>query len=369
MEFIIETWPVRQLMETLDNGQLNLNPPYQRNPIWPESTQKFLINSIKNGHPIPNLFLFRKEDGTFDMVDGQQRTRALRLYQTTDDINFLENDNDFKNGQFLAFPISIIIITKIEPDEFIEDFYYMVNSSGIKLNRPEGLKAKYFDKRFLELVEELTINPHFANLHVIPASSQKRMLDRDLVEELCTLILFGITDKKIQVNRIYETDIDEQQADTCRTTFLQIVDKITLFDQIKSIRSTRYRQRNDLYTLFNILKDNLAVPDESLIYFYRILLQLETGIRPSRNACPVLSEYAFNCVSQSNSANARRIRFEIMSALLLNRDDQPNEKQIQVHTFYPSEGEYFLNTDVFLTFNLEVLAAGMERRGLIDQEA
>jgi len=361
MEFIIETWPVRRLMETLDASQLNLNPPYQRNPIWPKRVQKLLIESMRNGHPFPNLFLFRKPDGSFDMVDGQQRTRALRLYQTTDEID-LGGDAEFKNTAFLDFPVSIIIITSIRENESIEDFYYMVNSSGIKLNRPETLKAQYFDKRFLQLVEDLTIDETFQSLNIIPASSQKRMLDRDLVEELCSLILFGITDKKLQVDRIYETDITEEQQTECRTQFLEIIGKLNLFNDIRAIRSTRYRQRNDFYTLFGFIKDNLQLPDETLTYFYNLLLVLEPGIRPNRAACPPLAEYAFNCVSQSNSTNARRARRDIFIDLFLNPTGEPNDRQRQVQEFYPNDGEYFSTVDSFLTFNPAILAEAMARR-------
>lgn len=366
MEFIIETWPVRQLMETLDENRLNLNPPYQRNPIWPNRIQKLLIESIRNGHPFPNLFLFRKPDNTYDMVDGQQRTRALRLYQTTDEIN-LGDDAEFKATTFLDFQVSIIIITSIAENENIEDFYYMVNSSGIKLNRPETLKAQYFDKRFLQLVEELTIDEGFQALNIIPATSQKRMLDRDLVEELCSLILYGITDKKLQVDRIYETDITPEQQADCNQIFHQVIGKLTQLNDIRPIRSTRYRQRNDFYTLFGFIIDNLQLPDADIAHFYSLLLILEPGIRPNRNGCPPLSEYAFNCVSQSNSTNARRIRRDIFIDLFLNPSGEPNERQGQVRDFYPVEqGEYFTTVGNFLTFNADTLAAGMALRGSVE---
>lgn len=352
-------------METLDAGQLNLNPPYQRNAIWPHRIQKFLIESIRNGHPFPNLFLFRKPEGSYDMVDGQQRTRALRLYQTTNEID-LGGDEEFKRTIFLNFPVSIIIITSIAENESIEDFYYMVNSSGIKLNRPETLKAQYFDKRFLQLVEDLTIDQGFQTLNIIPATSQKRMLDRDLVEELCSLILFGITDKKLQVDRIYETDITEEQNLECNAIFHQVIGKLAVLNNIRPIRSTRYRQRNDFYTVFGFVKDNLQLPDDTFIYFYNILLALEPGIRPNRDACPPLSEYAFNCVSQSNSANARRTRRDIFIDLFLNPGGEPNARQSQIRDFYPQDGDYFVTVSSFLTFNSQTLAAGMAHRGNVE---
>ena len=98
MEYLIEKWDLKRLLETLETGKLNLNPPYQRNPIWTKSTQKHLIQSIKKGIPIPNIFLFRTSDGTYDMVDGQQRTRAIKLFKSTTEIDLTKDDSEFKNG-------------------------------------------------------------------------------------------------------------------------------------------------------------------------------------------------------------------------------------------------------------------------------
>ena len=77
----------------------------------------------------------------------------------------------------------------------------MVNSSGIKLNRPETYKAQYFSTTFLKLVEKITTSDDFQKLNIIPVSSQKRMMDRELIEELCALVFHGITDKKNQVDK------------------------------------------------------------------------------------------------------------------------------------------------------------------------
>ena len=62
MKFLINIWTVDDLLNLVENDKIDLNPPYQRNPIWTISTQKHLIQSIKDGAPIPNLFLFKKGD-------------------------------------------------------------------------------------------------------------------------------------------------------------------------------------------------------------------------------------------------------------------------------------------------------------------
>lgn len=357
MKYKIEIWTIKKIIDTLEKGNLNLNPPYQRNAIWVKTTQKFLIHSISKGQPIPNIFLHQVAENKYDMVDGQQRTRAIKLYWSTEEIDLTKDDNEFKNGKFLNFEIPITIIYQIEEDESIEDYYYMVNTSGIKLNRPEENKAHYFDTEFLKLVESITNDDKFQKLNIVPPTSQKRMLDRDLVEELCALILYGITDKKTQVDKIYQNDLNPDQILHCRKNFFKIIEKLELFDNIMPIKSTRYRQRNDFYTLFGFINNSLEIIDDNVLeYIYRLLITLEIGIRPTKSSAIPLAEYAFNCVSQSNSSKARNTRLEILNNLFLNKTNEPNDFQNQVLEFYESNEKYFVKIGDFLMFNVDTIS-------------
>jgi hypothetical protein len=355
MKFEIEIWTVGQLLDLADSGNLDLNPPYQRNPIWTKPTQKHLVQSIKDGAPIPNLFLFKKGEGKYEMVDGQQRTRALKVFKNTEDISLTDNDKEFKEGAFLNYQIPVTIITEIEEGEYIEEFYYMVNSSGIKLNRPETFKAQFFNTIFLKLVEKLTNGVAFQELNIIPSTSQKRMMDRELVEELCALVMHGITDKKNQVDKIYESDISEKAAENCEEKFNEILVHLQQFNKQYPIKETRYRQRNDFYTLFGFIKDNLSIDPDVLDYFYRILLVLERGIRPTREACRPLAEYALNCVSQSNSAKARQARIDILNDLLLNEGGNPTPVQNEILKYYSMDETMLLRKGKYFVFDIVAL--------------
>ena len=355
MKYEIEIWTVKQLLDLVESGKIELNPPYQRNPIWTKPTQKHLIQSIREGSPIPNIFLYKKSKDKFEMVDGQQRTRALKIFKNTDEIKFTKDDSEFKNGKFLTYKIPVTIITEISEGEYIEEFYYMVNSSGIHLNRPERFKAHYFDTNFLKIVEKITTSELFQTLNIIPVSSQKRMMDRDLVEELCALILFGITDKKNQVDKLYESDITEEESKNCENKFNDILNHFHRFNDVKPLKETRYRQRNDFYTLFGFMKDNLTIDKDILNYFYNVLLVLEKGIRPTKEACRPLSEYALNCVSQSNSAKAREARIEIFKSLLLNQGTEPTVFQNDILQYYSLKTCDLSKIGKYLVFNIEKL--------------
>src|SRR5687768_4644739 len=60
--------------------QLEMRPPFQRNPVWTERQKGFLIDTILNGYPIPEIYMqdITNEGGEkkFVVVDGQQRITA-----------------------------------------------------------------------------------------------------------------------------------------------------------------------------------------------------------------------------------------------------------------------------------------------------
>lgn len=63
------------------NNRLDMRPPYQRNAVWTVRQKSYLIDSILNGYPIPELIVQEDIDemgqAKYIIVDGQQRMRAV----------------------------------------------------------------------------------------------------------------------------------------------------------------------------------------------------------------------------------------------------------------------------------------------------
>jgi uncharacterized protein with ParB-like and HNH nuclease domain len=144
MEFFTKEITVFELIQLFEQNKLILNPPYQRNEIWSMSAKKLLIDSIVKGYALPNFFLLEKGDGRYEVVDGQQRIRTI--------INFYKGlfpfgKKDFYDSQifpmFLHYKIVMLILKQSDQKEPIEEFYTRVNSTGMKLNRPELKKAEF----------------------------------------------------------------------------------------------------------------------------------------------------------------------------------------------------------------------------------
>ncbi len=356
MKFETEIWDIRKLIDVYESGNLNLNPPYQRNEIWSSKSKKLLIDSIKQNFPLPNFFIYKKNNNEIDMVDGQQRTRTILGFYAQ---RFPDLDKNYYNqdtyNNFLDYEITIISITELDEGEDIEEFYARVNSTGLKLNRPELKKAEYYNTRFLELLQELASDSKFENLDLFTESSLNRMNDIDFISELVTQLKEGNTEKKIIVDRIFENDITLDEAKDLKEKFNRVLDILVKLNSYYPLKKTRYKQRNDFYTLFGFIRENSGQDYEIFEYFYKILVLIGEDITPSNEKCEPFKEYARNCVTQSNSKKARDARLSFFNELFLNEEMQPNSVQEQVMEFYEFEDYSLFQINNFYTLNAKQL--------------
>ena len=61
-------------------GQLDIRPPYQREFIYKDKQRDAVINTITKNFPLNVMYWAVREDGTFEVIDGQQRTISICQY-------------------------------------------------------------------------------------------------------------------------------------------------------------------------------------------------------------------------------------------------------------------------------------------------
>lgn len=248
--------------------------------------------------------------------------------------------------------MSVTVITELE-NEPIEAFYALVNSSGLRLSRPELRKAEYYNTSFLHLTTVLADNSDFEELGIFSKTSAGRMQDVEFVSELVALSKYGFADKKEKVDELFEKDINEAEYAALRQSFLSVIENLKRFDNIFPINRTRYKQKNDFYTLFAFLLWNKSIEPQILDYFYKLLVKIGPYIRPSQEDCDPLMNYAYHCVTQSNSKHARMGRYQFLVDLLLNEADQANEVQKQILSFFKMDEPSTIKLSKYLTLNID----------------
>src|SRR4029078_8939953 len=82
MERVVTTYDVTWLLDLDKNGQLDLDPPYQRKSVWTPKDRRFFMDTVCRNYPSPAIFLHKTIDDmtgktTYHVVDGKQRITTL----------------------------------------------------------------------------------------------------------------------------------------------------------------------------------------------------------------------------------------------------------------------------------------------------
>lgn len=322
MKYILETWSITKLLDLYEDDKLNLNPPYQRNDIWSLSAKKRLIDTIKKKFPLPNFFLYLNPNGKYEMVDGQQRTRTFLGYKAMlfpdTNKNYIKDsdENYFLND----YQLIVVIISDVSDKKLIVEFYHDVNKFGTKLNRPEILRSEHFDSPVQNLIEEISNSSEFKELSLFSKTSETRLMDQDFIGELLSIIKFGITDKKKSADSLFaELEGDEEELDKLKNRFWEVINLIRILNNIYPISNTRYKQKNDFHTLFSFINQHSDLDEKLLQSFYNVLVKIDPKISPSNEDCFAFQNYAFNCITQSNSKKSREQRIKFFDNILMNQ--------------------------------------------------
>lgn len=154
MDIVLKEIPIRELTEGYkDNkengvvgygGKLNIRPPYQREFIYNEKEQIEVINSINSDFPLNVMYWIVKDDGTYELLDGQQRTLSICEYVAG---NFFVKQKAFHNltdtEQNKILNYKLLIYFCKGNDKEILDWFKIINIAGEKLTEQELRNAVY----------------------------------------------------------------------------------------------------------------------------------------------------------------------------------------------------------------------------------
>src|SRR5438552_14505372 len=77
-------------------GKLDIRPPYQREFIYKDKQRDAVIDTVRKDFPLNVMYWAVRDDGGFEVIDGQQRT--ISIWQYIDGV-FSINDMYFHNLQ------------------------------------------------------------------------------------------------------------------------------------------------------------------------------------------------------------------------------------------------------------------------------
>lgn len=126
------------------DGNLDIRPPYQREFVYNEKQRDAVITTIKNNFPLNVMYWAKREDGTFEVIDGQQRTISVCQYVNGDfsyDFKFFENLTKDEQDQILNYKLMVYICEGTDKEKL--DWFRVINIAGVKLTDQELRNAVY----------------------------------------------------------------------------------------------------------------------------------------------------------------------------------------------------------------------------------
>ena len=82
-------------------GKLNIRPKYQREFIYKEKQQNAVIETVRKDFPLNVMYWVKNEDGTYEVMDGQQRSVIGNNLKEVNLIRDLENsEKEMKDERF-----------------------------------------------------------------------------------------------------------------------------------------------------------------------------------------------------------------------------------------------------------------------------
>ena len=68
---------VGEVVSMYRDGELVINPDFQRLFSWEIGQKSRLIESLLLGIPLPSIFVFETEDSKWELIDGLQRVSTI----------------------------------------------------------------------------------------------------------------------------------------------------------------------------------------------------------------------------------------------------------------------------------------------------
>lgn len=160
-------------LSTLSNlvheGQIDLNPHYQRRLRWSSEKKSRLIESFLLNVPIPPVFFNEDDIGTYTVIDGKQRLSTINEFlRSTFNLSGLKVFSELNGKRFSQLPgalqnalrtrstIRAIVILRQSDRDLKYEIFDRLNTGGETLNAQEIRNNAFhgsFNDRLIKLSE------------------------------------------------------------------------------------------------------------------------------------------------------------------------------------------------------------------------
>lgn len=207
-------WTVATILNQIEQGNIDLNPGFQRRNAWNDKKRSKLIESIMIGYPIPEIVLAEDKNkrNSFIVIDGKQRLLTIagfknpEVYQywtkknpkttgLTSSYNLKSYEDISANQNYLRIfensALRCTVISNYPSDESLYDIFYRLNSGSTPLSSQElrqALNKGPFSEYLIMVTDEDNVLRRVMNLK----EPDKRLRDVEVLLRCMSFLRYSM---------------------------------------------------------------------------------------------------------------------------------------------------------------------------------
>ncbi|MCD8072341.1 MAG: DUF262 domain-containing protein [Alistipes sp.] len=125
-------------------GRLDIRPPYQREFIYKDKQRSAVVDTVMKGFPLNVMYWAVKQEGSYEVIDGQQRTISICQYVEGDfsfDNRYFHNLRQDEKSRILDYKLMVYLCTGSDSEKL--EWFKTINIAGLKLKDQELHNAVY----------------------------------------------------------------------------------------------------------------------------------------------------------------------------------------------------------------------------------
>lgn len=266
-----KAWPIVSVYGIKES--IDTNPDFQRPAVWTSAQKQLLIDTILRGYDVPKFYwrLVKKKPDFYEVVDGQQRLRAIwefydGRYSLPKDADPIEGV-DVRGLKYKELPhdlrikcdvynLDVVILEAADEDETREMFLRLQNGTSLKAQE----KRNAMPGKMRDFVKTLASHPIF----IVCGFANARFVFDQVAAQMVLIELNGgpCNVRNADLNRMYEQhkNFDENgpKAKKCR----KVLDYLYGAFPTKTPELERFSLIS-LYALVSQLLENFVIKDRA----------------------------------------------------------------------------------------------------------
>jgi hypothetical protein len=334
-------WPLSYVRGVRE--RINTNPDFQRPAVWGTSQKQLLIDTILREYDVPKLYCRKtgSKPDTYDVIDGQQRLRAIweffdggfKLPKDADNIDGEEIANYFYNQlpdelriRFDTYALDVVILEETDEDEVREMFLRLQNGTSLKAQE----KRNAYSGKMRDFVHYLSKHRFFNS---VGFKNNRFTYDLIVAQLVCLEINGGPTNiKNADLNKMYEINKEFDDKGPIAKAVKRTLDMLADIFPEKTPELERYNVIS-LYCVVAELQKQYVI-DEIKPYIHNWFVEFESFRRnqeekPEDHADSEWVTYKEKTSHSTDAADSIRHRMEFLMRNMLEKYPRLSRKDGQ----------------------------------------